>query len=118
MEHEFMLNDEPFQSIKSGKKVYEMRLYDEKRRLINVGDTILFKNRKDEEELKVNVTSINIFSSFEELYSKLPLKSLGYDESNIDKASYKDMEQYYPREKQELYKVVAIGISLIPQKHL
>ena len=46
MVHEMRLNDEPFQAIKDGTKTIEMRLYDEKRRMIQVGDVIRFTNRE------------------------------------------------------------------------
>ena len=34
----------PFEMIKSGAKTIELRLYDEKRRAVKVGDTIEFTN--------------------------------------------------------------------------
>ena len=37
------LNSEMFDKVKSGKKTYEVRLLDEKRQKIGVGDTIIFK---------------------------------------------------------------------------
>ena len=42
MTHEMKLRREPFDMIKSGAKTYELRLYDQKRALIKVGDTIVF----------------------------------------------------------------------------
>lgn len=36
------LQQKPFDSIKTGQKTIEMRLNDEKRRLINIGDEIEF----------------------------------------------------------------------------
>ena len=38
------LKNEPFVSIKNGLKTIEMRLFDEKRKQIKVGDTIEFTN--------------------------------------------------------------------------
>lgn len=38
MKYEMKLNNEPFNSIKSGMKTIEMRLNDEKRQKLNVGD--------------------------------------------------------------------------------
>ena len=46
MIHNMNLNNEPFELIKSGSKTIELRLNDEKRRLLNVGDEILFNNRR------------------------------------------------------------------------
>ena len=42
--HEMKLYPAPFDSIKSGRKTVEMRLNDEKRQLIKIGDRIRFVN--------------------------------------------------------------------------
>ena len=47
--HEMRLHNSPFKLIKSGTKTIEMRLNDEKRQLIKVGDSIKFIYREDEE---------------------------------------------------------------------
>lgn len=44
MNHKMSLRNKPFNSIKSGTKTIELRLYDEKRKLISVGDIITFTN--------------------------------------------------------------------------
>lgn len=113
MTHYMNLYSEPFNSIKSKKKTYELRLYDDKRKKVKVGDTITFTNLDNKETLSVNVIGLHRFSSFAELYKNLPLYKCGYDESNINKASPKDMEKYYSMEKQKLYGVVGIEISLL-----
>ena len=40
MRHEMRLHDVPFKKIQAGTKTIEMRLYDEKRQMIQVGDEI------------------------------------------------------------------------------
>ena len=42
MVHYMRLNPKPFEKIASGRKTCELRLNDEKRKLISVGDTIIF----------------------------------------------------------------------------
>ena len=44
MTHKMNLASSAFKSISIGKKTIEMRLYDEKRAKINVGDEIEFEN--------------------------------------------------------------------------
>lgn len=44
MIHEMKLNDNAFNNIKKGLKKFELRLYDDKRKNINIGDTIIFHN--------------------------------------------------------------------------
>ena len=44
MIHEMRLNNEPFNKIKEGTKTVELRLLDEKRKTLRVGDKIIFTN--------------------------------------------------------------------------
>ena len=53
------------------------------------------------------------FKDFEELYSILSYRALGYWGEEIAAASPRDMEQYYATEDIEKYGVVGIRIKLI-----
>lgn len=110
MIHKMNLNDNPFKSIKSGLKTIEIRLYDEKRRLINVGDIIEFNNRLNDEKISTKVIKIHVFNSFEELYKQFDKISLGYKGNEV--ASPNDMNAYYSKEEQEKYGVVGIEIKI------
>ena len=113
-EHVMNLTPAPMQEIRTGNKTIELRLNDEKRKQISVGDTIKFINTEDSNDtLRVNVVDLFLFSSFAELYDNLPLLNCGYNEDNINTASPDDMEMYYSREKQNKYGVVGIEISLL-----
>ena len=108
------LTPAPMQEIRTGNKTIELRLNDEKRKQISVGDTIKFINTEDSNDtLRVKVVDLFLFSSFAELYDNLPLLNCGYNEDNINTASPDDMEMYYSREKQNKYGVVGIEISLL-----
>ena len=110
--HEMRLNTAPFEMIKCGKKTIELRLYDEKRRKINVGDKIVFTNTEGGEELTVEVVKLHIFDSFEELYSSLPLLKCGYTDADVGEAHFSDMEEYYSAEEQKRYGVLGIEIVI------
>ncbi len=113
-EHVMNLTPAPMQEIRTGNKTIELRLNDEKRKQISVGDTIKFINTEDSNDtLRVKVVDLFLFSSFAELYDNLPLLKCGYSEDNINTASPDDMEMYYSREKQNKYGVVGIEISLL-----
>lgn len=113
-EHVMNLTPAPMQEIRTGNKTIELRLNDEKRKQISVGDTIKFINTEDSNDtLRVKVVDLFLFSSFAELYDNLPLLNCGYNEDNINTASPDDMEMYYSREKQKKYGVVGIKISLL-----
>lgn len=111
MKHEMKLNNEPFNSIKDGTKNIEMRLNDEKRRLISIDDIIEFTNRDTLEKINVKVIGLYKYSSFDELYKHFDKVSLGYKKEK--KANSKDMEQYYSKEEQKKYGVLAIKIEKI-----
>ena len=106
------LHPAPFEMIKCGKKTIELRLYDEKRRKINVGDKIVFTNTESGEKLTVEVVKLHTFESFEELYSALPLLKCGYTEADVGEAHFSDMEEYYSAEEQKRYGVLGIEIVI------
>ena len=114
MTHYMNLNPSPFEMIASGAKTIELRLYDEKRRQIKVGDTIVFqKTSNHNEQITAEVIKLHKFNSFSELYEALPLDKCGYLPEEIDSASYKDMEEYYSAEKQAQYGVLGIEIKVV-----
>ena len=113
MKHEMKLHEQPFEMIKSGRKTVELRLYDEKRRLISDGDEIEFTKGGSDERLTCRVIKMHVFDSFDTLYSELPLLSCGYCEQDVRVASPRDMDAYYTREKQSKYGVVGIEIEVI-----
>ena len=111
MKHEMRLHNDPFNKIKNGTKKIEMRLLDEKRKLINVNDTIEFENRVTNEKLLTIVEGLYKFDNFEELYKHFDKVSLGYDEN--EKANFTDLEEYYSKEEQKEYGVVGIKIKVL-----
>lgn len=113
MKHQMRLDPEPFQQIRCGSKSIELRLQDEKRQAISVGDEIEFTNTEDKDQvLTVRVIALHKFANFEELYRTLPLLKCGYDASTIADARPEDMEIYYSKEKQAYYGVVGIEFAL------
>ena len=108
------LTPEPFDMIRRGEKKIELRLYDDKRRKVRIGDTIIFESTENASDtLETKVTDLYVFDSFEELYNNLPLTECGYTLSNIGTASPKDMKVYYSEEEQRKYGVVGIRVEII-----
>ena len=102
------LNNIPFNKIKNGSKTIELRLNDEKRRLLNIGDEIEFTNIFNNEKLLVDIINLYRYDSFDELYKHFNKVEMGY---LIDQeANPKDMEEYYSKEEQEKYGVLGIKI--------
>ena len=111
MTHYMNLKPGPFEMIAKGYKTIELRLLDEKRRRIAVGDTLIFKNTDSGRQLSCQVLALHVFRSFEELYMTLPLDKCGYLPEEIPDASPKDMELYYSAEKQAKYGVLGIELK-------
>ena len=103
----------PYRQITEGKKTIELRLLDERRRDLRVGDSIEFTNRDDpSKKFTARVEELYVFDSFDELYKSLPLIDCGYSEEELPFASPRDMDQYYTQEQQKTYKALGIRISL------
>ena len=111
MTHYMNLKKSPFEMIKSGYKTIELRLWDEKRSLININDEIIFSC--GEETLTARVLALHRFENYEALYNSLDLLKCGYLPEELSTATAEDMNLYYPPEKQQKYGVVGIEIKLI-----
>ena len=109
MLHQMNLWNDSFESIKSGSKTIEMRLNDEKRRLINVGDIIEFRNTSTSETISCLVKNIYRYKTFEELYSHHDKVSIGYRVNET--ANPDDMLTYYTKEDINKYGVLAIELE-------
>lgn len=109
MMHFMHLKEKPFQMIWEGHKTIELRLYDDKRRKIQVGDQIIFESFSDSgNRIVVCVTKLHVYKSFEALYASLPLEQCGYTDEAVAKATASDMNAYYLPEQQSKYGVVGI----------
>jgi ASC-1-like (ASCH) protein len=105
------LRPEPFEKIKEGTKTIELRLWDEKRRKINVGDIIEFTDTEDaSSKIKVTVKSLNKAGSFSELLDRFPIESFGGEnkEQLLDR-----LRDYYSEQEEKELGVVGIEIALI-----
>ena len=108
MLHFMKIQKEPFEMIKNGKKIYELRLYDQKRRLVKNGDSIEFTCVASAEKITVKVVEILLFPSFIDLYEALSPLDIGYTEQNCKKASPLDMLKYYSKELTKKMKYIKI----------
>lgn len=101
---------EPFKLIADRSKRVEMRINDERRQSLSIGDLIILKNTDTKEEVIVEIEDIKKFKTFNELYSSFEKSDLGYKKNEI--ASPDDMLNYYTEEQIKKYGVLAITIRL------
>ncbi len=111
MIHNMKLNPSPFCMIHDGQKTIELRLFDEKRKAVQVGDFIAFTNTENPaESIQTRVIALHRFDSFAQLYQHLPLDKCGYSAEKMDAAKPEDMEAYYSKEEQAKYGVIGIEL--------
>ena len=107
MIHKMRLVDSAFNAIKNKEKDIEIRLNDEKRQLLNVGDIIEFHHIDTDEILRVEVINLHKFKTFKELFDAFDHKRLGC----IDNEDYTTMNQFYSKEEQDKYGALGIEIK-------
>lgn len=109
---EMKLADAPFDLISSGKKTVEVRLNDEKRKKISVGDIIEFFRWSGSRSITAKVVALHRFDCFRELFASALHPKTGF--GDLSEAEAADiMYKYYTREQETLYGVLGIEIALI-----
>ena len=113
MEHEMKLQPEYYNFILNGTKRIEIRLFDEKRQQIKIGDTIKFLKEPDLKEcFNAKVTGLLRYSTFEDMFEDFDISVLS-DKSMTKEVLIGVLEQFYTKEKQEQYGVLGIRIELV-----
>ena len=111
MKHQMGLQNKWFDKIESGEKQYELRLFDEKRQKIHLGDTIEFSS-KDGRKLTRKVVSLNIYPDFITLFAEMSnIVFLMLPGIESYQKALETMEEFYPVNKQHKDGVVAIGLK-------
>lgn len=107
MIHKMKLNESPFERIKNGTKTVEFRLYDDKRKQINIGDKIEFSKLPDlQEKLVVEVLDLYHEKTFKDLFEKLYT-----DKEEIERKT-ESMHTIYSLEEEKKYGVLGIRIKI------
>ena len=110
--HEMKLQPKYFDFIKYGTKRIELRLYDEKRKNIELGDKIVFKKEPEmDETVEATVVGLLRYESFKELFEDFDVSLLA-NKSMTKEELLEVLEEFYTVEKQEKYGVLGIKIEL------
>ena len=100
-----------FDFIKDGTKRIELRLYDEKRRSIQLGDIIEFA-KSENEKFKAEVIGLLRYNSFADLFEDFDISILA-DASMTKQELLEVLGEFYTEEKQAEFGVIGIRIKLI-----
>jgi ASC-1-like (ASCH) protein len=107
--HQMKLTAENFDLMNSGKKLSELRLNDEKRRRIQIGDQIEFRKLPElQESLLVEVLSLTSYPDFASLFEGVKDQYADWSKE----AFIQGMHKHYSPEEEKNYGALAIGIKL------
>lgn len=108
MEMKFHLHSDVFDIVKDGKKDIEVRINDEKRRMLKIGDTLIFLRRpNDDEMIRAKVVGLDYYDYFSHLVDNYDMERIylkGYTKDEY----LNEMKRFYTLEEQEKNGVVAI----------
>ena len=113
MIHEMKLRELPYETVKSGKKIVELRLNDEKRRKIRIGDTIDFiKEPELIEKISAKVIGLIQYATFKDMFEDIPLNYFACE--NYTQEQMIDLlYSFYSEEEEKKWGVLGIRIELI-----
>ncbi len=109
--HKLNVKEKYYNLLKLGEKTIELRLYDEKRKMIKSGDMIEFVNAADgSDTFTAEVIALHRAESFAALCDKIDCRKAGMaDKGELITV----LKEFYPEERQKAFGVVGIEIKRI-----
>lgn len=108
MKYIMKLNPKYFEFMKNGTKRIEIRLNDEKRKELKIGDVIVFQKESElKEELYTQIVNLRVKRNFKELIENLEISEYS-DKSESEENFLQDLYKFYTKEQEEKYGVVGI----------
>ena len=109
--HGMNLQPKYFDFMKDGTKRIELRLYDEKRSQIELGDIIEF-SKPENDKLKAEVIGLLRYNSFKDLFEDFDISILA--DASMTKDELLDaLSEFYTPEKQAQYGVIGIRLNML-----
>jgi len=115
MNHAMKLTSDSFERIIKGKKVIEVRLFDNKRKQIKIRDTITFLELPNLKNfVKTQVIGLSRFNDFRTLFSIFRTSPFGHPKNMLVDEQIAGMREVYSKEDEKRFGVLGIHIKLIP----
>ena len=103
------LDSDIFELVANGTKNIEVRINDEKRRNLKIGDNLIFIKRPEEKEkIYAIVTDLVYYNNFDELVNDYNIEILYLKDITKDNFVNNILSRFYTKEQQDKYGVVAI----------
>jgi len=107
--HTMKVQTKYYNLLKTGQKTIELRLYDEKRQLIHIGDTILFSDLSNQtDNFSATVLNLHKAQNFDDLCSKISPIQAGFSSKE---ELLQTMTTFYSPENQQKYGVIGIEVK-------
>ncbi len=114
MNHTMKLTSNPFERIAKGKKVIEVRLFDDKRKKIKLGDNITFFELPTlKKTIKTEVIGLSRFNDFKTLFEIFGTNPFGHPKDMLVDEQVQRMMEVYSKEDEKKFGVLGIHIKLI-----
>lgn len=108
--HHMKLQPVSFESVRTGSKTIEIRLNDEKRQALKVGDIIEFTSLTDSNhKIETKILGLDLYPTFKDLFVSYPPEQYGGESEDEWTLMYK----YYSPEDERQYGVVAIRLTVL-----
>ena len=107
------LDSDIFENVKQGTKNIEVRVNDEKRRKLKIGDKIVFLKRPDEKEkIEAIIENLTYYTDFNELVKDYTIEEI-YIEGYTKEEFLNLLKRFYSDEEINKYGTVAIKFKKI-----
>lgn len=112
MRYEMHLNLQPFNQIVEGRKTIEVRLNDSKRKVLNIGDEILFINRENRDKTVLKtIIDLRLYPTFAEMANNEDCVACGFNKGYTAQEVVDCYYTFYNKEDENKFGVVAIELK-------
>ena len=103
-----------FEKIESGEQTIEIRLFDEKRKALRVGDIIEFSKLPSlHKKIQVKILELLHYESFENLIKDFGMKFFGYNQEFLIDSFLKNLYNIYTKDDEKQFGVLGIKLKVL-----
>ena len=119
------LADDMFEKVKNGTKTLEIRLFDDKRKQVDIGDYIEFRKESNpEERIKLRVKDLDLWETFQKAFTRVdyekekrietlrfPPEQLGFSADATPEELIEGMYRFYSKEDEKKHGVIIFTLE-------